>query len=134
MTTIVIVNANDELIEILAEVFRRDGYDVVTAHSRDVREGSVDLLALLAQHEPAVLVYDVAVPYEENWAFVQRLRATAGFGSGRLILTSTNKPALERLVGPTDTIEIVGKPFDVEQIRDVVRRTEAAGGSRVSPS
>jgi CheY-like chemotaxis protein len=129
MTTIAIVNSNDELIDILSEVFRRDGYDVVTAHSREVREGKVDLTELMARCDPAVLLYDIAVPYDENWQFVRRLRQRPELEGRQLILTSTNKRALEELVGPTDAYEIVGKPFDVQQIREAVKRA----ASRVSP-
>ena len=129
MTTIAIVNSNDELIDILSEVFRRDGYDVVTAHSRDVREGKVELTELMAGSDPAVLLYDVAVPYDENWQFVRGLRQSRELEGRQLILTTTNKRALEQLVGPTDTYEIVGKPFDVQQIREAVKRA----ASRVSP-
>jgi CheY-like chemotaxis protein len=122
MTTIAIVNSSDELIDILAEVFRRDGYEVVTAHSRDVREGKIDLPEFMARCDPAVLLYDVAVPYDENWRFVQTLRQRPELEGRQLILTSTNKRALEQLVGPTDTYEIIGKPFDVQQIRAAVTR------------
>ena len=34
----------------------------------------------------------------------------------RLVLTTTNKMALDAMVGPTEALEIIGKPYDIEQI------------------
>ena len=34
----------------------------------------------------------------------------------KLVITTTNKPRLEEIVGPTDAFEIVGKPYDLERI------------------
>ena len=40
-----------------------------------------------------------------------------------VIVTTTNKQALERFVGPTDAIEIFTKPYDVEMLIDTMTRT-----------
>ena len=41
-----------------------------------------------------------------------------------LVLTTKNKRALDSLVGPTEVIEIVGKPFDLGEVFAAVRRAE----------
>jgi len=43
----------------------------------------------------------------------------------KVLLTTTNKRVLESLVGPTDAIEIVGKPYDLDRIVTSVK--SAAG-------
>jgi hypothetical protein len=39
----------------------------------------------------------------------------------RFIITTTNKPALDRLVGDTEALEIIGKPYDLQRVTDAVR-------------
>jgi hypothetical protein len=39
----------------------------------------------------------------------------------KVVLTTTNKKRLEELVGATDAFEIVGKPYDLEQIVNAVK-------------
>ncbi len=40
-----------------------------------------------------------------------------------LVLTTTNKRVLEALVGPTDVLELIGKPFDLDELFAAVART-----------
>jgi hypothetical protein len=50
------------------------------------------------------------------------LRTTDAMRDRLVVLTTTHKGHLEELVGPTDAIEIVGKPYDVNQVIGAVRR------------
>jgi hypothetical protein len=45
---------------------------------------------------PVVILWDLAPPYDRNWAFLQLLRTTVLKGR-RLVLTTTNKAQVERL-------------------------------------
>ena len=58
---------------------------------------------------------------EENWTFLKLLLETEAMRGRRLVVTTTNKTALERFVGPTDAIEIFGKPYDLDLVRRTVR-------------
>jgi hypothetical protein len=37
------------------------------------------------------------------------------------VITTTNKPALDQLVGENEAIEIIGKPYDLQQVVEAVR-------------
>jgi flagellar biosynthesis/type III secretory pathway ATPase len=55
--------------------------------------------------------------------FLQLVRSSRAMEGRVVIVTTTNKQALERFVGPTDAIEIFTKPYDVEILIDTITRT-----------
>jgi hypothetical protein len=58
------------------------------------------MIQFVEEHKPDVIVYDVAPPYDTNWTFLP------------------NKRALEELIGPNDVVELLCKPYDLQQIVD----------------
>lgn len=123
MATVAVVNANDDVVELLRVVLQRAGHQVVTAHVPDIKRGVIDLAAFVRQHDPSVIVYDIPVPYEENWNFFKLVREAPAMRDRAFVLTTTHKANLERLVGATTAIEIVGKPFDLDQVVEAVNRS-----------
>ena len=120
-----VFNSSVELSELLQFALQTEGYRTVPLFTHEVKRGEIDLAEFFARHDAKVVVYDIAIPYEENWAlFNEILRSPAAAGR-RFVLTTTNKAVLDELVGGTPTLEIVGKPFDLEQLIDAVRRAFA---------
>ena len=70
---------------------------------------------------PAVIVYDISPPYDANWRFLRLVRSAEPLQRREFVLTTTNKPALEQLVGDTEALEIIGKPYDLRRVIDAVR-------------
>lgn len=119
---IAVLNSSEDVVQMLREVLEAAGYVTVTAHVPDIKQGREDLIAFLAHHDPRVIVYDVSPPYEENWTFMRLVQSSEAARGRRFVLTTTNKRALEDQVGATETIEVIGKPYDVEMILEEVRR------------
>ena len=134
--TIAVINSNQDTTEMLREVLQRSGFSsVVIGHVTEIKRGQLDFLQFVDTHDPKVVVWDIGIPYEENWRFVHVIMSTDRMKGRRFVLTTTNKRVLDDLVGPTDTIEIIGKPYDLEQVIEAVRRAtglppDARGGSR----
>ena len=111
-------------MELLATVLQEDGLRAVT-HATPVREGPQPVTTFLCTVRPQVVLYNVSLPYEPSWkAFLQVREALPRCP---FVVTTTNKRALEELVGPTNTIEIIGKPSDRDHIIAVVRRALTGG-------
>ena len=115
-TKVAVINSNEDLIELLRIVFARAGLETVAAHVPGIKRGREDLRSFVARHEPAVIVYDIAPPYEENWNFLRLLQELEVMQGRRWVLTTTNKRALDELVGDTGSFEILSKPYDTDQV------------------
>lgn len=108
-------------------VFEQAGFVVVSAFTNLLRDGKVELEAFMRQHRPSVIVYDIAVPYEPNWRLFEHIRDAPACEAVRFVVTTTNERHVRRLAGQQELHEIVGKPYDLEQILHAVR--EAVGRS-----
>lgn len=122
---VAVVNTSEEVAGLLVHVLTMEGYRTAVAMVPDLKRGTPDPASFLAQHDARAVVWDIALPYEENWAFFQSVERSDAARGRRFVLTTTNKRALEELVGPTSARELVGRPFDIDQIVAAVRRALA---------
>ena len=124
--TVAVVNSNEDTVEMLRYALQSGGFkSVVTGHIHDFKTGRADFPTFLDTHDPCVVVYDVTIPYDKNWTFLRLLLDSEHMRGRKVVLTTTNKKRLEEIVGPTDAFEIVGKPYDIEE---VVRAVQTALG------
>jgi hypothetical protein len=93
-------------------------------HLPDIKQGQEDFAAFLKEHDPAVIVYDLAPPYWENWKLLQILLNDEATKHRRFVLTTTNKRLLQEAVGLEITaFEISEKPYRLASIVNAVRNT-----------
>ena len=123
MATVAVINSNEDTVETLRTLLEREGWGTVEAHVDDIKRGRIDFLKFLEAHDPQVIIWDVPPPYDHGWAFLQLVRSSRAMQGRVVLVTTTNKQALERFVGPTDAIEIFTKPYDVEILIDTITRT-----------
>jgi len=119
---VAILNTSPDTIDLIKDVFERAGMVVVSGYTHDIRTGELDLQSFVQVHQPKVIVYDIAPPYDRNWAFLQHLRSTVLDGY-RFVLTTTNTQRVESLVGLRDekVYEVVGKADDLDTILRATR-------------
>lgn len=118
---VAVINTSEEISALLTVVLQMEGFRVVTAYVPDVKRGDVNLGDFLAEHRPRAVIWDIAIPYEANWGFFQAVAASEAGQTCRFVLTTTNKEALESLVGPTPAHELIGKPYDLDEVIRAVR-------------
>lgn len=122
MPSVAVFNSSSDTIEILKLALEEGGYAVATGHVSDLKKGHVDVLEFVETHQPDVVIYDVALPYEENWRFLRLLQSSDALKKLKWVITTTHKQRLRELVGECGEVyEVVGKPYDVQQIMNAVK-------------
>jgi CheY-like chemotaxis protein len=125
LPVVAVINTNPDLIELLKARIEAAGLVVLVIHIADIRAG-LDLGAVLTQHQPEVIVYDVVMPYERNWRFLQHLRETT-LKRYRFVLTTPNAVAIARLVGKDEKVyEVLDDHADIDAIVQAVREAARA--------
>jgi len=123
---VAVFNTSEDTTDMLRTALERAGHTVVTAFTHALRDGKTDLEALMRQHRPRVVVYDIALPYESNWRLCEHIRSSPACEGVAFVLTTTNVSQVAGIVGRHEQIlEIVGKPYDlgllVERVNNAIR-------------
>lgn len=127
-TVVAVVNTNPDLIRIMRITLEKAGFVVFEFHIEDIKLGAADVDSLLKQHDPKVIVYDLAPPYDMNWRFLDHLRTATGFKGRQFVLTSVNvRHAEEVIKGDESVYEVLGEEEDMAQL---VRAVKEASRSR----
>ncbi len=119
--TIAVFNSSEDTVDLLRTALESEGFQTVVGHIPDVKKGEIDLIDFVNHHTPAVIVYDISPPYDANWRFLRLVRSSEPLKGRQFVITTTNKPALERLVGDSEALEIIGKPYDLGRVIEAVR-------------
>jgi DNA-binding response OmpR family regulator len=120
--TLAVFNASDDTVAFVRLFFEGLGYRVVTQSwpaYDPLRAEVAD--AFLSQYHADVVIFDVSLPYSENWQHFLQFKKVLDQRKIAIVLTTTNKRALTEMAGTTNALEIVGKPYDLERLAAAVR-------------
>jgi CheY-like chemotaxis protein len=128
---IAVINSTHDIVDMLRVAHERAGFVVVTALTEELRDGRVDIERFTAQHQPRVIVYDIAPPYDANWQLLQHVAQMPVMAGRQFVITSTNPRHVEGLAGPQEHVyEVVGKPEDIGRIVNATREAAKIRPSR----
>ncbi len=115
--TLAVFNASEDTVAFVGLFFEGKGFQVVGQSwpaFDPLRAEIAD--AFLSQHCVDVVIFDVSFPYQENWQHFVDFKELLDGRNVPVVLTTTNERALRDLVGSTHALEIVGKPYDLDQL------------------
>ena len=123
--TILVVDDEPSICEVMSLYLSRDGYRVVTAGDGDAA------LELARSENPDLILLDVMLPYRSGLEITQTLR---GERSVPIILLTARTDEVDRINGlELGADDYVVKPFSprevVARVRAVLRRTGGSGNS-----
>jgi DNA-binding NarL/FixJ family response regulator len=121
------VNSSEDVALLLRDLMVAEGYRALH-HITPLRYGTQPMIDFLTQLQPDVVLYTVSLPYAESWAECQQLQAAVP--RARFVVTTTNKKALDLIIGPTPAIEVIGRPFDIDEVCAAVRHALADVATR----
>jgi DNA-binding NtrC family response regulator len=126
-----IFNTSPDIVDVMRRAFEPAGVVTVTAFTHQIRDGIIDADAFLKQHDPKVVVYDIAPPYEENWRLFKHISSMPAMEGRQVVLTSVNAKHVEELAGNHEKVyEVVGKPLDIDRIVRAVKEAARARPTR----
>jgi DNA-binding response OmpR family regulator len=126
-TVVAVVNTNPDVVRLLRVSLEQAGFVVLIIHIEDIKIGATDIETMLNQHDPRVIVYDVAPPYEQNWRFLDHLRTSTAFEGRQFVLTSVNVDRLHDVIAGDESVyEVAGEAKDFEQILRAVKEASRA--------
>jgi DNA-binding response OmpR family regulator len=122
-----VMDSSADTLDLLRQYLEFHGFEVETCNLARLRSEGADVAEAIARARPDVVVFDIALPYEVNWALCASLREDPRVDVP-FVLTTTNRAAVERLTGARDVVEILGKPYDLEQFVHAVQAAVRTAG------
>ena len=113
---VAVFNNDPDLINMLATWFETHGMRVVCGTLRDFRRGHEDVAVFLTRHNPTMVLYDISMPFGPNWDFLEALRMIPETSGVPIMVTTSNKAALEKAVGPTAAFEVTGTAENMTEL------------------
>jgi CheY-like chemotaxis protein len=124
--TILVVDDEFGIIEVLESILRDAGYNVVTAMN------GREALARLSESTPDLVLMDFMMPLLDGGGVLQQMRSSDGFRSTPVILASalSEKTISERCIGYDVFLR---KPFKTERLMNEISRLLGRSAKKSEP-
>ncbi|HII75685.1 MAG TPA: response regulator [Methanolinea sp.] len=118
--TILVVDDNRRLVDLLRTILEMEGYIVHAAYSGD------ECLAYLDRERPGLILLDIVMSPMDGWTVLERIRERPGTGKTRVIMLTARHPTRKEAEKYAALIDgYILKPFDVRNLLESIRRAFA---------
>jgi CheY-like chemotaxis protein len=116
MTTVLLLDDNPDMLNVLAQVLEWGGYDIVTGRN------GVEAIEYLERTSslPAVIVSDLTMPNMNGAELLQTIRDTPGWAQIPFVIMSAQGALDDTEIADADAYLI--KPFQLDQFQQVLHR------------
>ena len=113
---ILVVDDEKDIVDILKEILKHEGYDVETAF--DGEEG----LKKVVEIKPDLVVADVMMPKMDGYEFVRKMKEDPSVSSIPVIFLTAKDQTTDRYKGLSlGVVAYIVKLFDLDELRETVR-------------
>ena len=121
---VLVVEDDTDTRDLIAEVLREDGYQVLVAsHGRDAL-GAVQSL----HAPPSIILLDLMMPIMNGWQFLDERTHDPALATVPVLVLSADP--MRQLAAQQGVVAVLGKPFDLTRLLRLVR---AVTKSQVPP-
>lgn len=122
---IAIINSTVDIVDIFTDCLEAEGFNCAGGLIPEFKRGHRDFVQFMTDHDPALIIWDLAPPYEQNVVFLRMVQNLKIMENRRWIFTTTNKEALKKFTSDIAAYEIIGKPMDIEVLIEAVKKVMA---------
>lgn len=107
-----------EMIQLLALILERRGFDVVGA------EGALEGLNLVRQERPDLILLDLMMPQVDGWEVYRQVRADKELRDIPVIVVTAKAQNIDRVLGlqVAQVEDYIVKPFDTGELVETINR------------
>ena len=110
---ILVVDDEPAILDMIAELLRYEGYQVVTTS-----DGSV-ALAQVKVDPPALILLDLMMPGMSGWQVIAALKASPQTQAIPVVLLSARRD-LAATASELEVVTFLAKPFDIDELLSIV--------------
>lgn len=115
---VLVVEDEPYLCDLIADVLEAEG------HSARKASNGLDALQMISERKPHLVLLDLMMPIMDGWEFMAELRANPAWDDVPVvIITAVYDVAKTQSI--TNASAVITKPFDIDQLSDVVRHYAA---------